>query len=61
MNPKEIYNFDNPKFAELREPMRDVIRMYQNANRWFDTTQEYVYIKQGMIYLSEIKINIIIH
>ena len=54
MNPKEIYNFDNPKFAELREPMRDVIRMYQNANRWFDTTQEYVYIKQGMIYLSEI-------
>ena len=54
MNPKEIYNFDNPKFAELREPMRDVIRMYQNANRWFDTTQEYVYIEQGMIYLSEI-------
>lgn len=51
---KDKFNFDNPKFAPLREASRDVIKAYQDANRWFDTTQEYVYIEQGMLNLSKI-------
>ena len=51
---KEIFNFDNPKYAPLREPSRAVIKAYQDANRFLDTTQEYVYIEQGMIFLSKL-------
>lgn len=51
---REIFNFDNPKYAPLREPSRAVIKAYQDANRYFDTTQEYVYIEQGMVFLSKI-------
>lgn len=45
---KDIFNFDNPKYAVLRNASRNVIKAYQDANRWMDTTQEYVYIEQGM-------------
>lgn len=51
---KDIFNFDNPIYAPLRNPSREVIKAYQDANRYFDTTQEYVYIEQGMKYLSKI-------
>ena len=51
---KDIFNFDNPTYAVLREPSRGVIKAYQDANRFFDTTQEYVYIEQGMRYLARI-------
>lgn len=54
MKARDIYNFDNPKFAKLREPSRDVVRFYQNANRFYDTIQEYVYIEQGMKYCSQL-------
>lgn len=54
MKARDYYNFDNPKFAGLHEPSRDVIRFYQNANRFYDTIQEYVYIEQGMKYCSQL-------
>lgn len=51
---KDIFNFDNPLFRPLREPSREVIKAYQDANRYFDTTQEYVYIEEGMPILAKI-------
>ena len=49
---RDIFNFDNPKYAPLRDPSRGVIAAYQDANRFYDTAQEYVYIEQGMPFLS---------
>ena len=40
MKAKDIFNFDNPKFAKLRDPARAVIGKYQEANRFFDSIQE---------------------
>ena len=51
---KDIFNFDNPVYSELRDPSRQVIKAYQDANRYFDTTQEYVYIEEDMPILAKI-------
>lgn len=48
MKLKEQFNYDNPLYAPLKEPAKGVIKAYQDANRWFDTIQEYVYIEQGL-------------
>lgn len=53
MKAKDIFNFDNPKFAKLRNPARAVIGKYQEANRFFDSIQEYVLIEEGMVFLSK--------
>ena len=50
---RDIFNFDNPKYAPLRDPSRAVIASYQDANRYYDTAQEYVYIEKGMTFLSK--------
>lgn len=52
MKAKDIFSFDNAKYAPLRQPMREVIAAYQNANRFLDTVQEYVYIEHGMPYFA---------
>ena len=52
MKARDIFNFDNEKYKALRDPSRAVIEAYQNANRFLDTIQEYVYIEQGMPYLA---------
>ena len=52
MKAKELFNYEGD-FAVLREPSRNVIAAYQNANRFFDTIQEYVYIEQGMPNLAK--------
>ena len=49
---RDIFNFENAKYAPLRDPSRAVIAAYQDANRFYDTAQEYVYIEQGMTFLS---------
>lgn len=54
MNIKEIYSYDNPSFSPLRNPARDVVKAYQDAARFFDTAQEYVYIEQGMQNLAKV-------
>jgi len=53
MKARDIYNYDNPKFAPLREPMRAVVSAYQAANRYFDTCQEYTLIEQGLVATSK--------
>lgn len=49
---RENYSYDNAKFYGLRDPARDVIAAYQNANRFLDTIQEYALIEEGMPNLS---------
>lgn len=49
---KDLFSYDIEPFASLREPARAVVSAYQTANRFFDTVQEYVYIEQGMPFLS---------
>ena len=49
---RDIYNYTNPRYAGLRDPMRRVVGAYQNANRFLDTVQEWVYIEAGMIHTS---------
>lgn len=51
---KEIFNFENSKYAPLRDSSRAVVKAYQDANRFFDTAQEYVYIEAGMKFFSRI-------
>lgn len=45
---REVYSYDNPMFSLLRDPARGVIAAYQNANRYFDTIQEFCLIEEGM-------------
>lgn len=52
MKAKDLFNYDNSKYGKLREPSREVIAAYQTANRFFDTTQEFVYIELGLPFLS---------
>lgn len=52
------FTFDNPKYAPLRNPAREVIGAYQTANRFLDTTQEVLYIEYGMKYLSRLVHNL---
>ena len=49
---KEFYSWQNPIYAPLRDPARAVIAAYQDANRFYDTVQEFVYIELGMVFLS---------
>lgn len=49
---RDIYNYTNPRYAGVRDPMRRVVGAYQNANRFLDTVQEWVYIETGMIHTS---------
>ena len=50
---RETYSYDNPKFAVLRDPARDVIAAYQNGNRFLDAIQEFCLIEEGMPNLSK--------
>lgn len=53
LKAKDVFSFDNPTYAPLRDGSRKVIQAYQNANRFFDAAQEYVYIEEGMPFLSK--------
>ena len=52
MTVRDMYTYDNPAFAVLRDPARAVIAAYQDGNRVLDTIQEYVLIEEGMPNLS---------
>lgn len=54
MKINDIYNYDNPLYAGLRDPARGVVAAYQTAARFFDTIQEYVYIEEGLIHCARI-------
>ena len=49
---KSIYNYDNPKFAGLRQPMRDVMGAYGNAERFFADIKEKTWLNFGLKYLT---------
>lgn len=54
MKLRDRYSYDNPDFKGLRDPARDVIAAYQDANRALDTIQEYALIEEGMPNLSRV-------
>lgn len=54
MKLKDIYNFDNEKYAPLRNSSIAVSKAYLDCNRYLDSCKEYVYIEEGMTNLSKI-------
>ena len=48
------FGWDNPQYAELEEPAKNVIASYQNANRWLDTIKEHILINLNLPYFSDI-------
>lgn len=54
MKLTDRFGYDNPLYAPLRDPARAVVEAYQNANRFFDTTQEYVYIEHGLVHFAHL-------
>lgn len=54
MKLREIYNYDNPNFAALRDAARTVTGAYGSANKWLDTVQEGVYIELGMKHTADV-------
>lgn len=54
MSIRDRYNWENPAYAPLHGPARDVVSAYQNAARWLDTIQEWVYIEAGLIHTARI-------
>lgn len=54
MKLKDIYNFDNEKYALLRDSSIAVSKAYLDCNRYLDSCKEYVYIEEGMPNLSKI-------
>lgn len=53
MKKREFYNYENPKFYALRDPMREVIRSYWAAMQYYATIKEVVWGRYGMAYLSD--------
>ena len=51
---KDIFNFENSIYEQLKEPSRFVSKAYLDGNRFLDTTKEFVYIEYGLKYCSEI-------
>lgn len=54
MKFKDIYNYESEKYFPLRDSAMAVSKAYLDCNRFLDTCKEYVYIEQGMTYLSKI-------
>lgn len=53
MEKRDIYNYKNPKFYALRDPMRKVMRAFLDAERYFAAIKEVVWGRYGMPYLSD--------
>lgn len=53
MRAKEYFDYQNPKFAALKEPARAVVDAAQRVNRFLDTVQEWFYIEAAMPFTSE--------
>lgn len=50
----DVYSYQNPRFAPLREPMRNLIGAWGNAEKWFATLKEWPLIEMGMPHFSDI-------
>ena len=53
MKKREFFNYENPKFFALRDPMREVIRAYWAAMQYYASIKEIVRGRYGMAYLSD--------
>jgi uncharacterized phage infection (PIP) family protein YhgE len=54
----DIYNWQNNKYAAAYEPMRNVVSAYQEANRVYDTVQEWVLMDAGMPNTAQVMHNV---
>lgn len=50
---RELYNYESRTFAPLRDPMREAMRAFLNAERYFGAMKEIVWGRFGMKYLSD--------
>ncbi len=48
MKVRSVYNFDNPKYAPLRDPSRRVMQAMRTAMAFMDYTKEYVLLEIGL-------------
>lgn len=53
MRAQEYFQYDNPEFQALREPMRKVMSAYGNAEKWFADIKARVKTEFGMPFLSD--------
>lgn len=53
MKKREIYNYEDRRFSPLRDSMREVMRAFLNAERYFAAIKEVVWGRFGMKYLSD--------
>ena len=51
---KDYYNYDNERFAPLRNAAREVTGAFGAQNKWLDTMQEWLFIEAGMKHTSDI-------
>lgn len=50
----EYYNYENERFAPLRNAAREVTGAFGAQNKWLDTMQEWLFIERGMKHTSDI-------
>jgi len=55
-----VFSYDAPVYKEIKEPARQVVEAYQNAARFLDTLQEWVYIETGMVHTAR-KLHVLAH
>ena len=53
MKKREFYSYKSKTFAPLRDPMREAMRAFLNAERYFAAIKEVVWGRFGMKYLSD--------
>lgn len=54
MKLKDLYGWEKPLYAPLRDKARDVVGAYQNAARHLDALQEFVYIEIGLVHTARV-------
>lgn len=53
MRARDYANWDNLRFAPLKEPVRRVMEAYGNAEKWFADIKDRVLCEMGMPFLSD--------
>lgn len=53
MRAQDKFNWDNPLFAPMYDPVRKVMMAYGNAEKWFADIKDRVLIEMGMPFLSD--------
>ncbi len=53
MTKRAFFNYENPRFSALRDPMRQTVRAFWAAMHYFAAIKEVVWGRYGMAYLSD--------